>query len=221
MNPALAPDPWNLRMRVIRACRYLDTFADLDETATVIQSRLSRVSDPALPRFERFENPADIFVDVALHAPEGYRHLRKSIPDASAIVLRRFAGQSVSADPDAVGEAIYLAARIEAEQAIAPLAEICERENASDKLSNGETLRVRALRALFGLLLVFQEHRYPYRQVFEDHKFEPSCVEVCLPALIALYGMDRVPLVEEARKHGAFVDDQRIDVQLLVAGPDL
>jgi hypothetical protein len=220
MNPGSAPDPWNLRMRVVRTCRYLETFVGANDIARVIQSRLSGVIDPALPRFERFEKPADIFVDVALHAPEGHRHLQRSVADAAAILLNRLASQGTFEDKDVVGEAIFLAARIEAEQAIGPLAELCGHKNAEESLANGESVRVRALRALFGLLLVFPERRNQYRQTFDRHKFEASCTEVCLPALISLYGVERGALVNEVRAHGGFVDDQRLDLQLLVSRAD-
>jgi hypothetical protein len=218
MHPNMAPDPWNLRMRVIKASRYLSGLSD-QEVADVIRKRLSKKQDPGLPRFERFENPADIFIDVARRAPEGYERLRSTIQRAVATLLTTFASTETMDDPEGIGEVVFLAGRVDSEAAINPLAAICLHRDADRQLVNNEPLRLRAFRALFGLLITFPKQRTEvFRQVFERYKFDQSCVQVCVPALIALFGEDRALLMEQARNHGALLSENQVNLQLLAAG---
>jgi hypothetical protein len=87
------------------------------------------------------------------------------------------------------------------------------------RLSDGERLRSRALRALFGLLIEFQNARdNSARDVFERFKFETAYIETCLPALVALYGYDLQELTREARGKGIEFDSHVLELQLIAAG---
>ena len=66
MVTRLAPDEWNLANRVPKAARYLSGLPE-DDLIHVIRDRLEGGQNSYLPRFERYEQPADLFVDVTLN----------------------------------------------------------------------------------------------------------------------------------------------------------
>ncbi|MEO7144674.1 MAG: hypothetical protein ABI165_14340, partial [Bryobacteraceae bacterium] len=61
-----------------------------------------------------------------------------------------------SPNVEAIGELAFLAARIGSEQSIDPISRLVEMDALAErKMQNGESLRSRLLRALFGLLVTY------------------------------------------------------------------
>jgi hypothetical protein len=204
-----------------RASLYLSSFTTAAELANVIATRLAGIQMPGLPPFERFEGPADIFVDVALYAEDQRRVLSPLIREASAVVLQRYSKREAfdQSELEIIAEAIFLAARIEAAFAIPAISTIAMHHDAGKQLPNGEPLRSRALRALFGLLIAYPNSRSnDVREVFERFKFEAAYLEICLPALAALYGSNLQELAAEARAKGLKFDNDGLNLQLHAAG---
>jgi hypothetical protein len=125
--------------------------------AQAIETRLLGHRDDVLPPPSGGEDPADLFVDLAEKDPDW----KASLQAAVAALLSNWIGPPTvevghrwddSAKLRALGELCYLAARIGSVDAIDPLRILVEEEGATGLVAPGEDLRLRALRALVGLL---------------------------------------------------------------------
>jgi HEAT repeat protein len=156
----MAPDAWNLQARVPRAARHIESL-DRTQTADLIWSRIRGVANSALPFLERFERPADIFIDVALSTDWQHRAAHHNILVGVAELIRRLAEKEDLDSPELVAEAIFLAARVGSESAIPQIAKIVGHPDSSSRVDGREFLRSRALRALFGLLITYPLSKGP------------------------------------------------------------
>jgi hypothetical protein len=139
-----------------------------------------------LPPPGRDEDPADIFVDLA----ESDTAWREGLRAASTQLLLRWVGEFQPADANrvqALGELCYLAARIGNTAALPHLRTLVGRKDATGLLHPGEDLRLRALRALVGLLGAAENVQViDYRPVLTEALAEPR---LALTALVGLIGL--------------------------------
>lgn len=213
----MAPDIWNLRARVKRAARYLSPLTDI-ELAHAMWRRMTGFADEGLPRFERHEQGADIFLDVVSAAASDDEYLIRSIRRASALIIAEQAGKPALVDLNGIGEALFLAARIQAQEAVNPIYALALNPEGEARLSNGESLQARSLRALLGLLIAFPASaREAHRKLFESLMVKSECSLTCLTALIAIFHGDRDRLVAAVRKHEIRIMDDQLDAHLAIA----
>lgn len=140
-----------------------------------------------LPPPGRDEDLADIFVDLA----ESDSAWRAALHDASTQLLSRWVPEFQPADANrvqALGELCYLAARIGNTSALPYLRTLVERKDATGLLHPGEDLRLRALRALVGLLGAGGYlNPFDYRPVLTETLAEPRLTLTALVGLIGLW----------------------------------
>lgn len=140
-----------------------------------------------LPPPGRDEDPADIFVDLA----ESDTLWRDALLGASTQLLLRWVEEFQSADANrvqALGELCYLAARIGNTAALPHLLKLVGRKDATRLLHPGEDLRLRALRALVGLLGAGGNVQInEYKPVLTEALSEPPLTVTALVGLIGLW----------------------------------
>ena len=144
-----------------------------------------------LPAPTRDEDPGDIFVDLA----ERSEVWRRELGTAGAGLLARWVDDLSPSDAGqvaAVGELCYVMARIGSRAALDPLRRLVSDKRATGLVAPGEDLRLRALRALVGLLAA--EHpgdQRAYRDVLIDALGEPRLALTSATGLIGLWPEDR------------------------------
>jgi hypothetical protein len=213
------PDPWNLRFRIRRTIRQLSG-ASAEELSSLVWDRLRRVPQPNLPPVEREEYPADLFIDLVRAVKDtDDAFLSRRVADACAGLIERELASEHFKDVAALGELIYLAGRIEAHTALEPLAQLASHKDAGTYLPNRETIRLRSLRSLVGLLAAHPEKaRDSHRQILERYLMEPSCTYTAMTALIGLFGVSRSSLIERLRNSTISINEDVLDLNLRVAG---
>jgi hypothetical protein len=216
--PDMAADPWNLQARIPRTISILTD--DSTTVRQVVWDRLRQDPSDRLPRMERSEFPADIFVDTvsAVKGTES-QYIAQSVRKACADLLAEQVRALDFTDLSALGELIYLAARVESGAAVKPLTELLAHPQARRYFRSSETLSERTMRALVGILvshpnLVTEEHR----QRFRDVLFEPSCTELALVGLIGFFHESREQLLNEVRLKELKVNDKVLNAHLRIAG---
>jgi hypothetical protein len=144
-----------------------------------------------LPPLSRDEDPADILVDLA----EGDSRWRDSLRAAAAQLLSLWANDFDPGDSNrvaALGELCYLAARIGSTEALEPLRILASRTDATGLVAPGEHLRLRALRALVGLLGFAENVRAnDYRETLLEALGEPPLALTALTGLVGLWPSER------------------------------
>jgi hypothetical protein len=138
-----------------------------------------------LPPPAHDEDPADIFVDLA----ESDMAWRESLRTASTQLLSRWVGEFQQPDPvrvRALGELCYLVARIGNTAAMPQLEMLVSRKESTALLHPGEDLRLRALRALVGLMGSNAALAFQYRPVLTQSLADPK---LALTALVGLIGV--------------------------------
>jgi hypothetical protein len=144
-----------------------------------------------LPALTNDEDPADVFVDLAAQSDVW----RTALAATAARVLEQWVSDFRPGNAErsaAVGELCYLAARIGSIASMEPLAQLVNNRNATDLVAPGEDLRLRALRALIGLL-----GNAPYadasrhRRLLEETLTEPRLALVSATGLIGVWPDER------------------------------
>jgi hypothetical protein len=154
----------------------------------LIDARLNGFRVPngnQLPPPAQDEDPADIFVDLA----ESDTAWREAGRTASTQLLSRWVAEFERPDPDrveALGELCYLVARIGNTGAMPQLEMLVTRKESTALLHPGEDLRLRALRALVGLMGSGQGPFPQYRPVLTQSLADPK---LALTALVGLIGV--------------------------------
>jgi len=154
----------------------------------LIEARLSGARGPyvsPLPLPAHDEDPADIFVDLA----ESDSAWREGLRAASTQLLSRWVAEFQRPDPDrvrALGELCYLVARIGNTNAMPQLEMLVTRKESTALLHPGEDLRLRALRALVGLMGSGHGQFPQYRPVLTQSLADPK---LALTALVGLIGV--------------------------------
>jgi hypothetical protein len=125
---------------------------DLSELnlAQAIETRLLGLRDDVFPPPSGGEDPADLFVDLAEKDSDWKARLQVEV--ANLLFSWPGHGWDDSVRLRALGELCYLAARIGSVAAIDPIRMLVEDKRATGLVAPGEDLRLRALRALVGLL---------------------------------------------------------------------
>jgi hypothetical protein len=157
-TPLVAPQPDNTVAGAAATLARLDD----SELERALWNRVRGSPEDRLPSLGRDEHPADILLDVARR--DEYAPLAKRFRASCARLLEQRSGAKVLEDPPALGELCFLAARIGADEAVSALTSLLERcRTESVSVWEGETLRLRTLRALVGLLARNRERLEPSR----------------------------------------------------------
>jgi hypothetical protein len=210
----IAPDPWSLRFRTPRTIRSLSGL-DVDRVARLVWDRVLGVQADNLPLFEFQERGADLFIDVVDQV--------RNTPDVSiAVVLRDACGlllhektDPLIDDVDAVGELLYLAARIESKSSIPPISNLITHAQAEERLVNGETIRQRAIRALIGLLSKYRDAVTDrHRAIFFGALSHGDSALMAITGLVAMFGQDRGDLLAHVHSAGLKVRPEELDLSL-------
>jgi hypothetical protein len=138
-----------------------------------------------LPPLSPDEDPADIFIDLA----ESDTGWREGLRAASTQLLSRWVAEFEQPDPDhvrALGELCYLVARIGSTDAMPHLQALVTRKESTALLHPGEDLRLRALRALVGLMGTDGARIFEYRPLLMQSLADPR---LALTALVGLIGI--------------------------------
>jgi hypothetical protein len=172
----------------------------------LIRARLTSGTD-RLPALHHDETPVDIFVDLASLYEDWRRELLRAVPELLSKEI-----ENVSPEPVQtyfLGELCYLAARIGCLDALPMLRALVADERAVGSLRETETLRLRALRSMVGLLGAYArdtapvvylkeslDYRVPdiwvpYRATMFYALSDPSLAVVALTGLIGLWPRER------------------------------
>jgi hypothetical protein len=151
-----------------------------------IERRLTGRQSNVLPPLTRDEDPADIFVDLAEIHPQLKPDLGSTLNELLARWTEwREVDHSIRIK--VLGELCYLAARIGSTGALSSLRKIVEDATATGLVAPGEDLRLRALRALIGLLgAAGRDQAAEHRQTLLSVLAEPR---LAIAALIGLVGL--------------------------------
>jgi len=213
-----APDIWNLRSRARKAVAYLSGISD-QELDSTIWSRLQNEQSPYLPRFERHEYPADLFIDIVYPVQNTQQvDLANRIRRACARLIGQRSEGPIT-DASTLGELVFLSARIEAVDAVDPVARLASHQDAESRLGNGQTLRAQALRALTGLLASHPERANEFhKDIFQKWVKNSAFTLIAATALVGLFNEDPKILKADLRESGIRIDDPELDLSLRVAG---
>jgi hypothetical protein len=173
-----------------------------------------------MPKFENHEEPADLFIHIVrtVQSTED-SFIADRIQASCGRLLDRECQSETFRDPFALGELMYMAARIDAASAITPVSKIFAHAQAHTLLANREAIRTRALRVLLGLLASHRDkadafHQDVLRKALEDS----ACVSLAVTGLIGLFGEDRERLISELQGSGMQVNEAEIDLNLRITG---
>lgn len=178
-----------------------------------------------LPALHRDEAPVDIFVDLADLYEDWRRELLRAIPNLLSNAVPEFLNKESKENSPAetyfLGELCYLAARINCLDALDMLRALAANERATGLVSATETLRLRALRSMVGLLNAFAsttpcviyqkknsadeistyrvpEAWVPYRRTLFEALNDPRLAVVALAGLIGLWPRERAFFLRSA-----------------------
>jgi hypothetical protein len=187
---------------------------------SVIWSRLQRIQIPAMPKFEKNEGSADLFIHVVRTLRGTDRSfIVERVQSSCGRLLQKEAKAESFRDPTALGELMYLAARIEAGSAITPVAQIVSHEQSTILLPNRETLRTRAVRVLLGLLASHRADADAFHQdLFRKALDDLACVAIAVTGLVGLFGESKQHLLSELQSKGIRVSEGEVDISLRITG---
>ena len=197
-----------------------------EDLANLIRSRLTTATNVPRP-LHRDEEPVDIFVDLADLDETWRNQLRVAV--AKLLAEESTLKSQEPAQINLVGELCYLAARIGCTDARHSLQSLVTNESATGLLNDVEDLRLRALRALVGLLGAFAQtssptirdspesptYRIPqewapFRDALISALKEPRLAVVALTGLIGLWPREKEAFLQMVVPadipHGEFLD---------------
>lgn len=170
----------------------------------LVERRVQNIRTDVLPGLSRDEDPTDIFVDCIEEFPATAIRLAS----ASTTVMNEWVTKTeeqVQDTAEAMGELLYLCARVGAKDAMPAISEFARRENLGNiKLENGEDIQLRALRSLGGLFYnATVEEREGDKDLFERALDTPTQERmlVGLNTLYIFWPDQRDSFIERARKH--------------------
>ncbi len=197
--------------RVPRAAAVLKSLSS-QEISRLITARLARrfEEEGGLPPCQKDEEPTAIFVDVIKFAQDS--SLANNLRFACVQALRRI-GFDPSPNAELLGDLCYLAAAIDARESVDVLPTFIENPAIGElRLGNGETIRLRALRSLIGLLAAAPCRSPGLKALLEELLEHQRYRMLALTGLIGLWPEER------GRYSLAGIDENLLRLNLELAG---
>ena len=168
----------------------------------LVEQRLRGLETEVLPQLERDEDPADILIDCFAKYPDKLASLQDVCTEL-AYAWSEQKDEEIKANPEPLGELLYMCAMLHARSALPAIAHIADRANlASAILPEGEDIQSRALRSLAGLLVSEPPKvRDEYRKLFEVALETVDHAPIGLTTLTTFYPSERDTFIAKAQIH--------------------
>lgn len=177
----------------------------------LVNNRLIRSpADQLRPLDNRIsEDPSDIFIDIVdglsdkpLYQPFVARMHEVCVE--FSFETSQQTDETIAENAEAVGELLFLSARIGVKKAIPYIAVIAGRNSLNQRrLSTGEDIQNRALRSLSGLLSDEEiETKLKYKKLYEEALTNQDHITTGLSTLLTFFPEDRDRYVSVAREQG-------------------